>query len=379
MIRELNAASAKQGAAMSPAKPMQGKTMDKVRYAVVGAGWISQEAFMPGVGQTANSEIAAIVSGNARAARQLAEFHRVPHVYSYDRYDELLESGLVDAVYIALPNSMHADYAIRALRRGVHALVEKPLALTVAECEAMIAAAEEGGAFLMTAYRLHHEPGTVEVLERIRRGEIGTPRLFHADFSFQSAPGNHRLRAEHWGGPLQDIGVYCLNAARQVFGAEPLECVAMEGAAADDPRFREVHEALTAILRFPDGALASFSCSFGAAEQDRYRITGTEGIIEVEQGFRFETAPRLRVLKGGSVEEWQAERIDHFGAQTAYFSDCILTRTPPEADGAEGLADVRALRAIEEAANTGRAVRIGGPSRTTAAAGPRDRPQGSRD
>jgi predicted dehydrogenase len=216
----------------------------------------------------------------------------------------------------------------------------------------------------MTAYRLHSEPGTVEVLERVRRGEIGTPRLFHADFSFQSAPDNHRLKAEHWGGPLQDIGVYCLNAARQVFGAEPIACVAMEGAAPGDARFREVHEALSTVLSFPGGALASFTCSFGAAEQDRYRITGSEGIIEVEGGFRFETAPRLRIIRRGTdVEEWQAPRIDHFGAQAAYFADCILSGTPPEPDGAEGLADVRALRAIEEAARTGRRVEIGGPER----------------
>ncbi|MBP1806666.1 Gfo/Idh/MocA family protein [Rubellimicrobium aerolatum] len=337
--------------------------MNKVRYAVVGAGWISQEAFMPGVGQTGNSEIAAIVSGNADTSRRLAEFHRVPEVVGYEDYDTLLASGRVDAVYIALPNSMHADYAIRALRRGIHALVEKPLALTVAECEAMIVAAREGGAFLMTAYRLHSEPGTMEVLERVRRGEIGTPRLFHADFSFQSGPDNHRLRAEHWGGPLQDIGVYCLNAARQIFGAEPLKCVAMEGAAAGDARFQDVHEGLTAILRFPNGALASFSCSFGAAEQDRYRITGSDGIIDVERGFRFETVPKVRMIHAGGNEEWQPEPVDHFGAQTAYFSDCIRQGTPPEADGAEGLADVRALRAIEEAARTGRAVTIGGPER----------------
>lgn len=337
--------------------------MSKVRFAVVGAGWISQEAFLPGAGQAENAEVAAIVSGNEEAARRLAAFHQVPVVLGYDRYDEMLRSGLVDAVYVALPNSMHADFAIRALRRGIHALVEKPLALTVEECEAMIAAADEGGAYLMTAYRLHCEPGTVEVLERVRRGDIGTPRLFHADFSFQSGPGNHRLRAEHWGGPLQDIGVYCLNAARQVFGAEPLDCVAMEGTDGADPRFKEVHEALTAILRFPNGALASFSCSFGAADQDRYRITGTDGIIDVERGFRFETAPRIRVLRGGREEVVEPERIDQFGAQVTYFSDCIRANAPPEPDGAEGLADVRALRAIETAARTGQVVTIGGPER----------------
>lgn len=337
--------------------------MDKVRYAVVGAGWIAQEAFLPSVAATGNSALAAIVTGNAEAARRLAAFHGVPRTCGYEGYDDLLASGEVDAVYIALPNSLHADFAIRALRRGVHAMVEKPLALTVGECEAMIAAGHEGGAFLMTAYRLHNEPGTVEALERIRTGAIGTPRLFHADFSFQSGTGNHRLKAEHWGGPLQDIGVYCLNAARHVFGAEPLDCVAMEGSAEGDPRFVEVPEALTAVLRFPGGALASFACSFGAADQDRYRVAGTEGLLEVQPAFRFETAPRLRLTRGSEVEDWEAPRLDQFGGQTAYFSDCILSGTPPEADGAEGLADVRALRAIEEAARTGQRVPIGGAPR----------------
>lgn len=338
--------------------------MDKVRYAVVGAGWISQVAFMPGVARTANSVIAAIVTGNAATAARLAEEYAVPHVCGYDEYDALLDSGRIDAVYIALPNELHADYAIRALRKGIHALVEKPLATSEAECAAMIAAGEEGRAFLMTAYRLHHEPGTVEVLERIRRGEIGKPRLFHADFSFQAAADNHRLAASHWGGPLQDIGVYCLNAARNIFGAEPVECVSLDGASPADPRFRDVHEAISVILRFPDGALATFNCSFGAAEFDGYRVIGTDGIIEVARGFRFETMPEITILRGDRApEEWRSGQIDHFAAQTAYFSDCIRDGTAPEADGGEGMADVIALRAIEEAARTGRAVEIGGPSR----------------
>lgn len=338
--------------------------MEKVRYAVVGAGWIAQEGFLPSVAQTGNSELVAIVTGNAEAGRRLADFHGVPRVCGYEGYDDLLTSGAVDAVYVALPNSLHADIAIRALRCGVHALVEKPLALTVTECEALIAAGEAGGAFLMTAYRLHNEPGTVEALEWVRRGAIGRPRLFHAGFSFQAGMGNHRLRAEHWGGPLQDLGVYCVNAARHLFGAEPLDCVALDGSAEGDPRFGEVAEALSAVLRFPGGGLASFACSFGAASHDHYSIQGSEGRIDVEQGFRFPTAPRLRLTRGTEVSEWEAPRIDQFGAQTAYFSDCILAGTPPEADGAEGLADVRALRAIEEAARTGRRVAIGGGPRT---------------
>lgn len=202
--------------------------MKKIRYAVVGAGWISQEAFMPAVALTGNSELAAIVTGNTNTARTLAGFYGIPEITGYDGYDALLASGKVDAVYIALPNSMHADFAIRAARSGVHAMVEKPLAATVTECEAMISAAEAGKVHLMTAYRLHSESGTIDVIERVRRGEIGEPRIFTALFSFQSSQDNHRLRAIHWGGPLQDIGVYCLNAARHVFGAEPVEVIAMQ-------------------------------------------------------------------------------------------------------------------------------------------------------
>ena len=142
--------------------------MDKVRYAVVGAGWISQEAFMPGVHAAENSEMTAIVTGSVEKAQKLAEFHGVPAVYTYDQYDEMLAADICDAVYVALPNSMHADYTIRAARAGKHILVEKPLATTIADAEAMIAAAEENGVYLMTAYRLHNEPGTVDVLERIR-------------------------------------------------------------------------------------------------------------------------------------------------------------------------------------------------------------------
>ena len=196
-----------------------------VRYAVVGAGWISQEAFLPAIPQVENSAVNAIVSGNPDGAGKLAEFYGIEHVYSYDDYDAMLAADVVDAVYVALPNSMHADYAIRAMRAGKHALVEKPLAISIAECEAMIAAAEEAGVFLMTAYRLHSEPGTVKVLDLIQAGEIGEPRHFASTFSFQSDDDNHRLLAKHWGGPLQDIGVYCLNAARHCLASEPTQAV----------------------------------------------------------------------------------------------------------------------------------------------------------
>lgn len=327
--------------------------MRKVRYAVVGAGWISQEAFLPSIHAAENSEVTAIVSGNGDAAGKLARFHDIPHIFTYDDYDRMLAEDIVDAVYIALPNSMHADYAIRAAKAGKHALVEKPLAVSVDECRAMIDAAEENGTLLMTAYRLHSEPGTVKVLDLIRAGEIGDPRIFASTFSFQTNEGNHRLLAEHWGGPLQDIGVYCVNAVRHAFGCEPTEVFAMKGHGDDDPRFAEVEGALAATLRFPGDRLAQFSISFESDDTDAYRIIGTEGEITVEQAYDFHFNPRIWLTKGRERVEIEVPDTDHFSGQAAYFSDCILKGERPVPDGAEGLADVQVLLALEASAKTG--------------------------
>lgn len=339
--------------------------MKKIRYAVVGSGWISQIAFMPGVAQSGNSEMTAIVSGNRSNAEKLAKFHGVEHIFAYEDYDRMLKQGIVDAVYIALPNSMHADYTIRAAKAGVHALVEKPLAVTVAESEAMIAACDKAGVWLMTAYRLHTEPATLAALDMIYRGEIGDPRFFSSVFSFNMAPGNHRLKAEHWGGPLQDIGVYCLNAARHVFRAEPLEAMAMTGHGGGDVRFGEVEEMIAATLRFPGDRLAQFTASFGADDVDTYRVVGTKGSIELNHAYRLDCPMTMRVSIGGKISETAFPQFDHFSGQVAYFSDCILKGERPEPDGGDGLADVLIMRAIEAAARSGRPQQISLPPRAS--------------
>jgi predicted dehydrogenase len=334
-----------------------------IKYAVVGAGWISQQAFLPGVGQSTNSKVTAIVTGDPSKAKRLADFYDVGQIVSYERYDVLLKGPDVDAVYIALPNHLHADYAIRAARAGKHVLVEKPIATNEQDALAMIDAAREAGVFLMTAYRLHNEPGTIAVLEHIRNEAIGRPLFFQSVFSFQAALGNHRLKAASWGGPLQDIGVYCVNAARHIFAEEPIEAMAMVHRPSDDPRFREVDATLAVSLRFPSGRLAQFVASFGAADVDNYRVVGTAGDLELDPAFRFEAATRLRLRRDGEIRETQFPQIDHFGAQVDYFSDCIKAGTPPEADGEEGLADLRALVAIEAAALTGQPQAITSPPR----------------
>lgn len=329
-----------------------------IRYAVVGAGWISQEAFMPAVAATGNSRMQAIVSGSPEVAFKLAEFHGVPEVVDYSGYDELIASDRIDAVYVALPNSMHADYTIRALKAGKHVMVEKPLATSLAEAEAMVAAAKASSAFLMTAYRLHNEPGTHAMIEALRSGQIGEPVFFTSTFGFQSQLGNHRLKADHWGGALPDVGVYCLNAARHVFAAEPIAVQAMASRPAEDPRFAEIDASLAITLRFPGDRLAQFFCSFGSGTSESIRVIGSSGELILDPAFKFDSALRLTVRADDSETVVPFQQVDHFSGQIGYFSDCILNWTPPEADGEEGLADMRVLLAIDEAARSGTTIRL---------------------
>lgn len=323
-----------------------------VRYAVVGVGWISQIAFLPGTAQVENSDVTALVTGNPVGAKRLADYYGIKHIYSYEQYDQMLSDDVADAIYIALPNSMHADYTIRAAQAGKHILVEKPLAVSVEECEAMVFAARDAGVFLMTAYRLHNEPGNLHALKLIKDGSIGDPRAFSSLFSLTAGPDNHRLQAAHWGGPLQDIGVYCLNAVRHVFEDEPSEVSAARNTV-DDPRFSEVEESIAATLMFPKGRIGQFIASFGAEQLDMFRVAGTEGEIAVESAFDFQTPTTVRLTRGCEVIEHLFPQTDQFAGQTAYFSDCIRENIAPESDGEEGLADVAILRAIETSAQSG--------------------------
>jgi predicted dehydrogenase len=330
----------------------------KVRYAVVGAGWISQEAFLPAVEQTGNSQVVALVSANLDKARRLADFHGIESVCGYEQFDAFASSGAIDAVYIATPNSSHAKFAIQAARHRLHVLVEKPLALDIAQAEAMQAAADAAGVNLATAYRLHNDPGTLKVMELIHGGAIGDARVFSSNFCFQIAAGNHRLRKDHWGGPLQDLGVYCLNAARHVFGGEPTEVHAVSGNDAGDPRFAEVDAGIAATLRFDGGRIASFYVGFGTDPVDVFQVLGTKGSLEFRHAYLFGTGRTIVLRRGDAVESIGIDETDNFSGMIAWFSDRILDGGRPEVDSGEGVEDMRALLAIEASAACGAPVRL---------------------
>jgi glucose-fructose oxidoreductase len=329
----------------------------RVRYAVVGAGHIAQVAVLPAFRHARrNSELAAIVSGDGEKRRALSSRYRVPAV-DYGDFEAVLRDERVEAVYVALPNHLHCETTERAANAGVHVLCEKPMAVTVEECDRMLAATGRAGVKLMIAYRLHFEPATLKALEIVRSGKLGEPRLFASTFSMQVREDDVRVDAEKGGGPLYDIGIYCIQAARMLLGAEPTEVRAM-AARSDDPRFAEVPEAMAAQLRFPDQRLATFVCSFGAADVSEYRLVGTRGDLRVEPGYEYAEGLAHHLRVDGRSRTRRFPKQDQFAPELLHFSDAIRSGGEPEPSGIEGRVDVQIIEALRRSAASGEAVTL---------------------
>jgi len=336
---------------IQPARRLRGKR-GKIRYAVVGLGHIAQNAILPAFAHAkSNSELAAIVSDDPVKLRAMSRQYGVENCFSYDDYDLCLRSGEIDAVYIALPNNLHQNYCIRAAEAGIHVLCEKPLATTEEECHNIIKSCAEHDVKLMTAYRLHFERGNLEAIEIVRSGKIGEPRIFNSVFTMQVQKGNIRTQSEYAGGTLYDIGIYCINAARYIFGDEPTEGFCLS-AAGSDSRFKSIEEMTSAILRFPKERLACFTASFGAADTADFEIVGTKGRLRACQAYDYSTPVTLEVIVGDRTQRKLYPLRDQFAPELIYFSDCILKNRQPEPSGVEGLRDVHIIRSLYRSVKT---------------------------
>lgn len=327
-----------------------------IRYAVVGLGHIAQAAVLPAFGHARrNSRLTALVSDDSTKQTKLSKKYRVESTFSYEEYDSCLEQ--VDAVYIALPNSMHAEYTIRAAEAGVHVLCEKPMAVTVEECRRMVDACDRNGVKLMIAYRLHFEEINLKAVDLVRRGRIGDPKFFNSSFSMTVRKGDIRTRPETGGGTLYDIGVYCINAARYLFRSEPTEVMAISvnsGAS----RTREIDESTGAVMKFAGDRVAAFITSFNAADVASYRVVGTKGQLHVDPAYEYAEGLAYELTINGKTTRKRIGKRDQFAPELLYFSDCILEDRHPEPSGEEGLQDVRIVQALYDSARTGRAVSI---------------------
>ena len=325
----------------------------RIRYGIVGLGYISQE-MMQGFRQAGNSAITALVTGNAEKARLLGEKYEVANIRTYEEYSQLLGSGEVDAVYVATPNWRHAEFAVPALEAGIHVLLEKPMEVSADACLRIIEAQKASGAKLMIAYRLHFEPATIAAIETGRAGAVGKAHAYTATVGLRRDPARHRAQSGWNAGPVLDMGPYPINGARNLFEAEPTEVFAA-GVRHPETGFDQTFDDTVSVtLRFPDHRIAQFTVSFYMNLIQTYTIIGTGGAVEVSPGFGYGRSMEHFITQGLQESQEIFKNTDHFGSQLQYFSQCILDGNNPEPDGFEGLADVRVTDAIKRSLESGR-------------------------
>ncbi len=333
------------GAASALTAKAQDNPARKIGFCIIGLGRISMDEFMPGVKLSENCRITGIVSGHRDKADRIANQYGVPatSIYSYAELERIADNPDIDAVYVALPNSMHAEYTIRSAKAGKHVLCEKPMAVSSAECEQMIEACKAADRKLLIAYRLQYEPNTLKARQAVQTGQIGRAEMFDASFGFVERAGEWRLSKKlAGGGPLMDVGIYCLNACRFLSGEEPLEVDARSAVLDHDGRFDEVEENLVWTMRFPSGLLATCNTSYGTNTGGYYRMFGSKGAVQMEPAFSYDGL-KLKIGQDATVPDVNPHQ---FTREADHLAECIRENKTPRSSGEEGLRDLRIMEAI---------------------------------
>ena len=360
-VLELGVGAALATPALATARdaPAVQRDRDSVGIAVVGLGKLSQEQILPALKRTKGVHLAALVSGDPAKAKRWATDFGLPDsaIYDYRNFDAIARDPKIQMVYIVLPNSMHADFTVRAFKAGKHVLCEKPMAVTLAECERMIAAGKAAKRQLMIAYRCQFEPLNVTAMQLMRKGAIGVPRLINTVMGKQTtlAEPSDAWRldmAMSGGGALADMGIYGINATRYLLAEEPTEVRGWARTDKDDPRFKTVEDMIVWQMRFPSGAIGEGSSCFSQPGTMTWQAIGTDRRLVADPGC-FYGGNVMKMVGGQHDAQPQVKEIDHFGNEMNWFADVVRNRAPNVAPGEEGLQDMRIMHAIMESVNTG--------------------------
>ncbi len=337
--------------------PVLGQTNGarKIGYCIVGLGRISLQHFMPACKMSQFSQVVALVSGHRDKADKTAAEYNVPpnNIYSYESYDEIANNKDIDAVYIALPNSMHAEYTIRAANAGKNVLCEKPMATTVRDSQDMINSCRAANKKLMIAYRCQFEPTNLHAVQTIRDGKLGKVQAIESANGFNIKPGEWRLnRKLAGGGPLMDVGIYSLNACRYLTGEDPAHFEAYASVIDQDGRFDSVEENVSWTMKFPSGIVAGCNTTYGAAMPGSYRVFGSKGMLELEPAFAYEGIHMKAQIQGESPmeETEEGKNPSQFVVEADHFAHCINENREPKANGEEGLKDMKFIEQIYKSA-----------------------------
>lgn len=347
-----------------PATPPRPKRADSVGFAIVGLGGYALNQMMPRFDQADRAHISALVSGNPDKLRKVGEAYGVPQDarYSYEDFAKIAADDRIQAVYIVLPTAFHADFAIRAFAAGKHVLCEKPMALSSAECEAMIAAARRADRKLMIAYRSHFEPHNVEAMRLMREQAVGTIRLIRTEQSYRAGPTtpaqNWRFnRALAGGGPLEDYGIYGLQSALYLSGEMPESISATTFQPSGDPRFTEIFAHVASQWRFPSGAVAHLATSYDSANANFAHVRGTDGALIMDPATSY-SGQKMRIEGSNARELTPGDPTVQFAGQLNHFTSAIRDGTPILTGGDMGLRDTRLIEAIYASAREGRTVKL---------------------
>jgi predicted dehydrogenase len=329
----------------------------KINIALCGlgryAGYIAE-----GLETAQYCRLAGIITGTPAKAEDWKKRYNIPqsNIYNYQNFDEISKNKNIDLVYVVLPNAMHKEFTIRAAKAGKHVIVEKPMAITENDCVEMIEACKNAGVQLALGYRLHYEPYNMEIKRLGQEKVFGQVRLIEASLGYKSGdPTEWRLKkALAGGGPLMNLGVYCVQCSRYVLGEEPVSVTAQFGPITNKALFAEVEESITWQLHFPSGAVSTSTSSYNC-HVDRFFASADEGFFELSPAISY--GPFKGRTSNG---ELNFPTINQQGTQCDEISKVLLAnkKLPAHIAGEEGYKDVKVLQAIYEAARTGKKISL---------------------
>jgi len=328
---------------------------ERLGIALVGLGYYSTDLLAPALQMTEKCYLAGIVTGTPAKAETWKAKYKIPdkNIYNYQNFDQIANNPDIDIVYVVLPPSMHREYVVRAAKAGKHVFCEKPMAPSVADCEAMIKACSSSKVKLAIGYRCQHDPNIQAIRKLAREPKFGKVKMV------TSAAGYFDARTDHWkqkkslgGGVMGDMGVYALQGARLATGEEPISVFAQASTTRPDI-YKEVEETMMFMLDFPSGAKASCQTSFGI-NMNQLQVNYEKGWakLEPQSGYNGNKGS----LSDGTLIEFpiknqQAKQMDED-------CDAILRGTDLIAPGEEGLRDIRVVEAIYKSAAEGKVIRI---------------------
>jgi predicted dehydrogenase len=356
LLQNLNYQNMESGEEASLKRIRSEKAAGKLGVALVGLGNYATGQLAPALLQTENCFLAGIVTGTPSKAESWKTKYNIPsaNIYDYTSFDKIKSNPDIDVIYVVLPNSMHKEYVIRAAAASKHVISEKPLAITVADCDEMIAACKKAGKTLSVGYRLHFEPYNLEMARLGQKKVYGNVKKLTSGFGFSIGdPTQWRLKKDYaGGGPLMDLGIYSIQGFCYILGMEPIAVSAQEGEKTDPVKFKEVEQSISWQFDFPGGIVAEGRCSYGD-NANFLRADAEKGWFELTSAFNYSGQ------RGGTSDA--AMNFPHVNQQAKQLdgiSESIKANKTSIVPGAMGRRDVKYLQAVYEAMRTGKKVTI---------------------